>query len=208
MRLTSFIQDLLEKGQVTVARQLIPFGEEDVQQSMAVLQQYYAADAGQMPLVAPGFSPEAAIWAATYVYRATQFTMLRDLGDQQVLAHLADYTGPVTAEAIYSADLTLRYLPDVLHLAKGLAPDDVLVTGMKNTLAQWPFSGVGIEETIQENLKPVLEHASLKYAYIDKVIKHKDKKRATQEPIAELIREALGEHAALLWPEFNQKKTL
>jgi hypothetical protein len=207
MRLTSYIQDLLEKGQVAVASQLIPFREEDLQQTLALLQHYHAEDAQEMPLAAPEFSPDAAIWAAKYLYYATQFTMLRDLGDEQVLAHLTEFTGPLTPEAIYSADLTLRYLPDVLHLAKGLAPDDVLVKCMKNILAQWPFSSVGMTEIEQVNNQPVLEHDSLKYAYIDRIIKHKDIQRAGEEPVAELIREALGEHSAVLWPGINITET-
>lgn len=208
MQLTSFIQDLLEKGQATVAGQLIQFGEADVYQAQVILKQYYEEDKLEMPLVAPEFSPEAALWAAKYLYLAIQFAMLRDLGDEQVKAYLTDFSGPITPEAIYSVDLTLRYLPDLHQLAKGLAPDDVLVVCLKHTLVQWPYSAVGLEGIEEVNHQAVLEHPSLKYAYIDKIIKHKDIKRATHEQIAELIREALGGHAQKLWPEFGIRKTI
>jgi hypothetical protein len=78
---------------------------------------------------------------------------------------------------------------------------------MKNILAQWPFSSVGMKEIEQVNNQPVLEHDSLKYAYIDRIIKHKDIQRACKEPVAELIREALGEHSAVLWPGINITET-
>jgi hypothetical protein len=134
--------------------------------------------------------------------------MIRDLGAEQVEAHLAPYPGTLTPQAVYSADLTLRYLPDLLQLAKGLAPDDVLVACLKNTLSQWPFSSVGTEGLEAQNLEPVLAHESLKYAYTDRIIKRKDTSRAQNEAITELIREALGAHAPILWPGFdNTHKT-
>jgi hypothetical protein len=207
MHLTSFIKELLEKGQVTVTKGLTLFSEEDLQESLKVLRGYHAEDALQMPLVAPAFSSEAALWGAVYLYRATQFVLIRDLGEEAVQSHLNDFSGPVTAEAIYSADLTLRYLPDLLQLAKGLAPDDVLVTCIQHTLTQWPFSSVGTEAAAQADYQPVLAHDSLKYAYIDRIIKHKDTRRASGEEVAELISEVMGAHAALLWPGFENKKT-
>jgi hypothetical protein len=206
MQFTSFIQDLLEKGQVTVARQLNPFSEEDLQEAGVVLRKYYTDDALEMPYTAPGFSAEAAIWGATYLYRASQFIMLRDVGEQEVHAHLSDFSGVISPEAIYSADLTLRYLPELLYLAKGLAPDDILVKCIKHRLVQWPFSSVGTEVAREVNHQPILAHPSLKYAYIDRIIQQKDIKRATDEAIAEAIREALGAHSSVLWPEFNQTK--
>lgn len=206
MHLTSFIRDLLEKGQVTVAGQLIQFAEEDTQQSIVLLNRYYEEDKLEMPLEAPEFSPEAALWGARYLYHAIQFAMLRDLGEEQVKEHLTDFQGQITPETMYSADLTLRYLPDLLKLAKGLAPDDVLVTSLKHTLSQWPFSSVGLEGMEESNPDVVLENPSLAYAYIDRIIKSKDLKRAGNEQLAGLIREVLGAHTQLLWPQFEDKK--
>lgn len=206
MQLTKFIQDLLEKGQVTVAGQLMSFSEQDIGQSVTILKGFYAEDRLEMPLEAPEFSPEAALWAVQYLYHAIQFVMLRDLGEEQVTKHLTAYSGNITPEAVYSADLMLRYLPDLLHLAKGLAPDDVLVTSLKNTLEQWPFSSVGLEGIAQVNCDVILTHASLKYAYMDRIIQQKDITRAAQAKVSELIEEALGGHAQNLWPEFENKK--
>ena len=44
---------------------------------------------------------------------------------------------------MYFVDLTFRYLPDLLQLAKGLAPGDALVAQLKATARQWPLSLVG-----------------------------------------------------------------
>jgi hypothetical protein len=206
MQLTFFIHDLLKSGQVTVARQLKPFTDEDIQQTEKLLKQHYAGDKLELPLEAPEFSPEAALWAAKYLYHAIQFVMIRDLGEEEVKKHLTSFEGQITPNAVYAADLLLRYLPDLLSLAKGLAPDDILVTCLKQTLAKWPFSSTGLPGIEADNEEVILAHPSLKYAYIDRIIICKDTKRASKAQIAGLIEEVLGGYAHQFWPEFENKK--
>lgn len=49
---------------------------------------------------------------------------------------------PTSPSHHLSADLTLRYLPQVLRRARGLDPSDPLVVQLENELRQWPLSGV------------------------------------------------------------------
>ena len=49
---------------------------------------------------------------------------------------------PLTPSHHLSADLTLRYLPQVLRRARGLDPSDPLVAQLANVLRTWPLSGV------------------------------------------------------------------
>ncbi len=60
-------------------------------------------------------------------------------------SYLINYPVAVSASMIYSADLCLRHLPQLLTLAQGLSPDDPLVLHVKKTLLEWPFSGAGLE---------------------------------------------------------------
>lgn len=203
MTLALFIQELLEEGKVTVAGQVIDFQPTDTDEAIALLQRYYEDDSLEMPHITPAFHAPAAIWATKYLYLAIQLAALRDLDDEAVKAYLTDFPGEKTPEAIYSVDLLFRYLPDMLHLAKGLAPGDVLVACLKNILHQWPFSSVGQEvgEDINHNL--ILQHPSLKAAYVDRIIACKDKGRLSYEPLRELVQEAMGEYSTVLWPDFK-----
>jgi hypothetical protein len=49
---------------------------------------------------------------------------------------------PKTAAHHLSADLTLRYLPQILNRARGLDPTDPLIGILEDVLRRWPFSGV------------------------------------------------------------------
>jgi hypothetical protein len=97
----------------------------------------------------------------------------------------------------------LRFLPQLFNLAKGLAPADVLVILMQNTAANWPFSSVGIEVTETFNTAIIFQHPMLKYSYADRIITHKDLKRALlDDEIKNTITEVLGAHTTTLWPQF------
>ncbi len=200
MRLSKFILNLTEIGELTLSGDFLPFEQDDLSQSSALLQHLYEADRLEMPLKAPAFNAEAAIWATQYLYRAMQLLLRRSCGEEMVEKELEDYTGVLTPAAIYSIDLTLRYLPDLFKLAKGLAPSDILVHKLQSTAAAFPFSSVGIalEEELQE--WPILTHSSLRLTYIDRIIEAKDIKRIAQEPLASLVQEQLGDYTSQFWP--------
>jgi hypothetical protein len=203
MKLADFLRDLLEKGKVTVAGQIGSFGDDDLRAAETLLRHYYDEDALDMPGVVPAFLPEAALWGARYFYHAVQLAVLRDLGEEVVRHYLQDYAGPRTPEAVYSVDLTLRYLPDLLRLARGLAPDDVLVAALQRTALDWPFSSVGSGAAGEVAPGILLAHPSLRTAYVDRIIREKDANRLSGPEVPEHVRAALGQHAAHWWPEFE-----
>jgi hypothetical protein len=202
--LANFITHLLNEGEVEVAAQIEPFTQSDWAEAAEVLQQYYDDDKLEMPFEAPQFNPLAAAWAIEYLYRAIQLAMLRELDEEQVHKNLINFPGSVNAEAIYTVDLAFRYLPGLLQLAAGLAPDDVLVIKLKEMAARWPFSSVGMKLSEFGDIRAVLKHQSLRTAYVDRVIAARDEKRVNSAHIIELVAEALGDHADTFWPEFEK----
>ena len=202
LTLTDFLHELLGQGAVTMGSQLAPFAPADLAHARQLLHRYHAQDAQTMPHQAPAFAPAAAEWAAQLVYRAIQLVVLRDLDETVVQQELADFPAPAEAAAVYSADLMLRHLPDLLALAKGLAPGDALVARLRELGRQWPFSFVSTEIGLPEAQAVVLADASLRTAYIDRIIAARDLDRASQPGVRELVQQALGNYAAELWPDF------
>jgi len=204
MDLTSFIKDLLEIGNVTVSGTPIHFEENDRQVSTRLLKAFYDEDILEMPLTPPDFSIEAALWGAEYFYNGLQMMMQRSVEDDMLSIYLKPFEGPYDASTIYSADLILRYLPDLLQTAKGLAPADSLLSYITQTGSQWPFSTASEELDHDEGrVDMILNHASLRIAYADRIIRSKNKKLAEREKIKEIITEALGDHVNIIWPEFK-----
>ncbi len=207
MKLFSFLQTLFTEGKVTVEGKLSSFDKEDETDSARLLEQWYEDDKTEMPYTAPLFSAEAALWAARHLYLSLQLIVIRDADEEIIRKTLQPYAGTLSPSAIYSADLTLRYLPDILLLAKGLAPADIMVKKLRETAVQWPFSSVGIEVSGEErNDDIILHHPSLRTVYIDRIISKKDTKRIDNKRITEGVREALGTYASLLWPQFYESE--
>ncbi|SHN11647.1 hypothetical protein [Chitinophaga sp. CF418] len=203
MTLTAFISSLINEGTVTVAPAIEPFDPGDIRLAGVHLKQHYDDDSTDMPGQVPSYDPEAAHWAACYLYRAVQFIQIRRLGEEDIKAHLLPFTGVRSPSAMYAADLTLRYMPGLFDLAKGLAPGDPLVKELEIMAAQWPFSMAAIPAIVPEDLSPILQHPSLKIAYIDRIIQARDLRKCRHPECLPLVQEALGSYAAILWPEFE-----
>lgn len=201
--LSTFLSDLWANGAVEVDKVEPPFAEADRQYACELLQAFYEEDQLHIPLWAPAFSPEAALWAAEILYRATQLTLVREWGEKEILTLLPDFIGPVNPATIYSADLSLRYLPDLLQLAQGLAPDDPLVLRLKTILFHWPFSAVGLKWEELPDPSAVLAEEALRIAYLNRITQQKDRKLALHPQIQPFILAALGAHGKALWPEFT-----
>jgi hypothetical protein len=201
MQLSTFLQDLFTHGDVAVEPRIQPLSDEDEQAAEALLRQSYARDILDMPHTAPAFDSAAARWGALYLYRSVQAAVLRDLDDVILTNLLADYTGPRTHAALYSADLCLRYLRDLAWLAKGLAPDDILLTYLQRIAQRWPLSTVGMAIETAIDLDTLWEHPSLRQAYIDRVVRTRDKAALRHARVREAVHTSLGDYAATLWPD-------
>lgn len=200
MELVSFIQNLLTDGKVSVKGALISFTDEDMQQTSALLRKYYLEDILEMPFTAPDFSPVAGIWAAQYFYQAVQLTVMRDADEETISSILKPFSENIAPQEIYSADLVLRYLPELFNLVEGLAPADMLVQELQKCALQWPFSSVGIALGGKANEEAIFAHPSLQQTYTDRIIKHKDKKRVTSTRIKASVSEAIGQYYTPVWP--------
>jgi len=142
-----------------------------------------------------------ASWVAGYIFYACQLILLRDVGD--FTAFLQPFSGNQSAEAIYSADLMLRFLPDLFRLGSGLAADGPLVANLRQTAIEWPYSSIGLKNIDAGIPEVILQHACLRIAYIDRVIAYKDTDRLKGEAEKELLKEVMGDHQAQLWPSLE-----
>ncbi len=88
------------------------------------------------------FDPEIACAAAEFLRQSSWALVNRDERMTELEKRLKMPGSPLTPSQHLSADLTLRYLPQVLRRARGLDPADPLVAQLANVLRTWPLSGV------------------------------------------------------------------
>jgi hypothetical protein len=210
LKITTFLTDLFETGQVTVGHEIEAINTFEKAEILQLLQKYYTLDSWHFPAKQPDFHPEAALWGAQFVYAAVHLTVLRHIDAEIVEQLLTDFSGDTTPETLYSVDLTFRYLPELLFLAKGLAPSDSLVDVLKTRLQRWYFSAVGTDftDTNQSvNTEIIAAHPALRLAYVDRIIEKQDFKRALNDPEREWVKTALGDYPSVLWADFARNVT-
>jgi hypothetical protein len=206
VQLSQFIQDIIQHGKVVVEGNVTPFTDDDIQAAIHRLYGYYEQQKQELTATVPAFDAAAAIWAAGFLYRAVQLVMLRDLGEEAVNGLLTPYNDVISPEAILSVDLSFRYLPNLMGLAKGLAPEDVLVKRLREAAVQWPFSSVGMKMDEELNIDVIMNNTCVRRAYIDRIITARDIKRCNNTQVNEYIQEALGDHRHVLWPGYKPYK--
>jgi hypothetical protein len=153
----------------------------------------------ELPGSPPPLSLAAARWAAARLYLACQALAYRELSDAEVRQGLSlPCPAPPSASAAWSVDLTLRQLPELAELVRGLPTNDPLREGLQALAQAWPLSSVGVPGLAGlDGLDPVLAHPALRRLYVDRVLLRGDRSRLDDPRVREGARAVLGLHPEL-----------
>jgi hypothetical protein len=190
--LSQFLERLFEDGRVMVsAPQPLPADElQAAEGTLAALDAVYRLD---LPGEPPPLAMTAARWAAASLFHACQFVAFRNAGEEMIAAA---FVAPVpTAESAalnYSVDLTFRFLPDLMRLARSDAENDPLLGYLRQWAVDWPLSSVGIPDVAPSSIEPIVNHRCLMNIYCDRIIARNDRSRRGDPRIEEAVAQALG----------------
>lgn len=205
MSLPSFLHSLLSEGRVRVDSVFKPDGRllaespQELNESFKLLSDFdreYQLELAHKP---PEINRAALLWGAIQVYRAASLLTYREAGPEQLQAALTGVCPePTSASVVYSVDLTYRFLPDLLRLARAASPQDPLVAILKEWANQWPLSSVGITDvTITDSLE-WLDDPCLRQLYVDRILTEQDASRLTDSRTLEAVRTAVGAQSHLV----------
>jgi len=145
MSLALFLRQLTERTHVEVGA--FESGEGDPAAAEDALREMASQSGLEMAFDPPALSIQPAVWAARLLYRSCQFLVFREAGPELVESALGiPCPEPLDARTHFSVDLTFRFLPDVIRLARAVAPDDPLVLGLVRLAREWPLSSAGVRE--------------------------------------------------------------
>jgi hypothetical protein len=135
------------------------------------------------------FEAKTAWSAAELVRQAGWFLVSHDEPEPELESRLQLAGPPATAAQHLSADVTLRYLPQVHRRAQALSPDDLLVKKLTTILRQWPLSGV-LADIEEEPLGPLDfdGHAGLCLLYAERLACHEKPAWQPRGPALEYVR--------------------
>ena len=197
MSVRNFLVELASSGRVHVGRALLAQPPSATECGPVLIDLDLAARI-EMPGEAPPLSMGPALWAAWMLYQGCQFLTFREMDAGLIRERLATPCASAPAPWVsYSVDLVMRYLPDLVSLARGLSPDDPLVEGLLGLARSWPLSSVGVAGVGAVEIGAFASHPSLCALYVDRILERKDVSRLADPLVRDAVRVALGDHPSL-----------
>ena len=194
--LYDFIEHLMSEGQIRYGERSSALREPE-SAALTLLQKAFMSYRLQVagPLIP--FDEEAALKAAELVRQAGWFLVSHDEPESELEKYVAMPGPPSTAAQHLSADLMLRYLPQLHRRVLALNPDDLLAKKLTTILREWPLSGVlaNIEEGPTSSLQ-FEGHPGLCQLYAERLARHEKPGWMPDGPALEYVdwvRQELGE---------------
>jgi hypothetical protein len=120
------------------------------------------------------FDAETALTASEVVRQACWFLVHHGEPEAELDGSLRMHGTPTMAAQHLSADLLLRYVPQIYQRARAHAPTDRLTILLERALRQWPLSGVLAD--VEEAPTTPLDfggHPGLMLLYAERLARHK-----------------------------------
>jgi hypothetical protein len=189
------IQSVMNEGRAVAAAHSSGVDDTD---ALPVLERLDRFTRDELALELPTFSPATALWAGRLFHQLCRFIVCRDIPEEQInLACAVACPEPRGPETDWSADLTLRHLPNLFQLARHLSNADPLVGQIKRIAADWPLSSVGIGELDTLNLESFVHHPARRRLYADRINAAGDRSRLGHAQLDDLLRADIGIHRDL-----------
>jgi hypothetical protein len=183
---------------------LITIHNEELLLVNDLLEDEYRNEKTGYPYTPPEYDSEAALWAAKTLYTIAQLILYREHKETDIASLLPAYSEPITAGAILSADLCLRFLPQIKREARNIDPEDVLLPEINRILETWHYSGIGTDFDLEKvDYTTVLAEPCLTQLYADRIMLKKDRNLAQLPQWSGHIKASMGIHSRHFWKELE-----
>ncbi|OBW40962.1 hypothetical protein AB670_02699 [Chryseobacterium sp. MOF25P] len=150
------------------------------------------------------FNKEAAIWAAKILYHSAQLYLIRKDTAKDLEKLIPQYQGEKDVSAILSADLSLRFLPQLFDALQVADSTDPLVKLLENILHQFHYSGIGLDLNLEKiNWEEELKDKTYRKLYLERIVEKKAYKLAEIPYINQLLIAEFGMYKDTFWKELK-----
>ncbi len=146
----------------------------------------------------------AAVWAAKVLYHSAQLYLIRKDTAKNLEKLIPQFKGKRDVSSILSADLSLRFLPQIISALQNADPEDPLVKMLENILTQFHYSGIGWELDLEKiSWEEELKDKTYRKLYLERIVEKKSYKLAEIPYINRLLIAEFGLHKDLFWRELK-----
>lgn len=151
------------------------------------------------------FDSETAVWAAKILYHSAQLHLLRENTSKDLHKLIPGFKGKKNISAILSADLSLRFLPQIVEVLQITDSQDPLIKMLENILIEFHYSAVGFDLNLENiNWEEELKDTTYRKLYLERIVEKKDYKLAEIPYINQLLIAEFGLYKDELWRELKK----
>lgn len=145
-----------------------------------------------------------AVWAAKVLYHSAQLYLVREKTANNLENLIPKLKETRDISSILSADLSLRFLPDVIMALNSVDPEDPLIKILEDILTEFHYSAVGYDLELKEvNWEEELKDKTYRKLYLERIVEKKDYKLAEIPLINTLLIAEFGMHKEAFWRELK-----
>ncbi|WP_042721263.1 hypothetical protein [Flavobacterium sp. B17] len=150
------------------------------------------------------YDKEAAVWAAKVLYHSVQLHLIRQDTAKDLDTLVPAFKGKRNISAILSADLSLRFLPQIILALQQTDPEDRLIKLLENILAQFHYSAVGFNLELENiNWEEELKDSTYRKLYLERIVEKKSYQLAEIPYINNLLIAEFGLYKDVFWKELK-----
>lgn len=189
--------------QVILYTKVLKISSKEEKDTLEFLEDEYEKECLNYPFQVPNFDKEAALWASKIVYFAVQLLLNREDTEKDLNVLLPDFKGKMNASSILSADLCLRFLPQIVRQMKELDSEDPVNPILEKFLTQFHYSSIGYELDSTERDFKDFENLCYQQLYLNRVCERKDKATAVHPKINRLLHSNFGDYKRVFWKDLE-----
>ncbi|WP_250255255.1 hypothetical protein [Chryseobacterium sp. Marseille-Q3244] len=145
-----------------------------------------------------------AVWAAKVLYHSAQLYLIREKTANNLESLVPKFKRTRDIPSILSADLSLRFLPDVMLALNALDPEDPLIKILEDILTEFHYSAIGYDLDLKQvNWEEELKDKTYRKLYLERIVEKKDYKLAEIPFINTLLIAEFGMYKDAFWRELK-----
>lgn len=147
---------------------------------------------------------EAAVWGAKVLYHGAQLYLIRENTAKDLDKLIPKPKISPDTSSILSADLSLRFLPQIASVLQTADPYDPLVKILEAILTQFHYSGIGYPLNLEKvNWEKELEDKTYRKLYLERIVEKKAYALAEIPYINKLLMADFGLHKDIYWRDLK-----
>lgn len=150
------------------------------------------------------YHKDAAIWSAKILYHAAQLYLVRENTAKDLSQLFPQFSGIRNVSSILSADLMLRFLPQIITALRDLDSEDPLIGLLENILSEFHYSGIGHDLNLEKtDWEKELEEKTYRKLYLERIVEKRAYQLAEIPYINQLLIAEFGIYKNEFWRELK-----